>query len=172
MVLMLLGCLAHTSGLVAPQPVPVDMVAVVDSLEVREVQAAPEALSTRIGALLQARNLPATPVSDWATVFSSRRDTAYRLQWLAGRSGHAATLVLIELQAQYYSQMNGQYRWTVELSATLSDAAQTELALSRSLTIPVFLQYEHQREQDAITAAIPVIEREVGALVDAYLGSQ
>jgi hypothetical protein len=41
---------------------------------------------------------------------------------------------------------------------------------ARSFDVPVFLQYHHEREADAVDAAAPIVARKVGELLDGWLG--
>ncbi|MCB9766526.1 MAG: hypothetical protein H6739_42520, partial [Alphaproteobacteria bacterium] len=83
--------------------------------------------------------------------------------------GDAELLVLVETQVEFYSQMNGRFRWTV--SVDLSVAPRDDLAqtVSASFTVPVFLQFHHEQEPEALAQAAPVIERQLGYLLDEVL---
>jgi len=76
-------------------------------------------------------------------------------------------LLLVETRPVYYSELNGQYRWTVDVSITLGGAS---ALYSRNFEVPVFLRYHHEREADAVNAASPVVARQVGEMLDAWLG--
>lgn len=94
------------------------------------------------------------------------RETGPRLLALAPAAA-GAPLLLVEMRPVYYSELNGQYRWTVGVVLTLQGAP---TPATRSFDVPVFLQYHHQREADAVDAAAPVVARKVGEVLDGWLG--
>jgi hypothetical protein len=97
---------------------------------------------------------------------TATRETAPRVRLLAPDPAAGAVL-LVETRPVYYSELNGQYRWTVGVVVTLAGA---ETPYTRSFDVPVFLQYHHEREDEAVNAASPVVARQVGEVLDAWLG--
>ncbi len=171
-VLFLAGCLSRQQPVQAPTPEPVAVAAVLGVLDSTAVQAVPEPLAERLERVLQAHNLPARPVepSQYLERFTSKRTTAHRLSELAQLSGDAHLLLLVEAVAEHYSQMNGRYRWTVDVDATIAPKADLAQAFTVSFKVPVFLDHYHEKELQAAEAAGPLIERRLGVLLDAYLG--
>lgn len=167
----LAGCLARQPIVQAPQPVPVAVATVLGGVESKDLLDVPDDFDQRIDAVVSARNLVPRPVehASFDVAFSDRRSTAHRLSWLDSASGDAGLLLLVEAEARYFSQLNGQYRWTVEVHASLAPAHRLESATTADFEVPVFLQFHHERETEALSAAAPVIERRVGALLDEYL---
>lgn len=94
------------------------------------------------------------------------RETGPRVRALAPALAGAPVL-LVETRPVYYSELNGQYRWTVGVVVTLQGG---ETPSTRSFDVPVFLQYHHQREADAVDAAAPVVARKIGEVLDGWLG--
>lgn len=99
--------------------------------------------------------------------FTAVRDTSRRITALKVESGDAS-LLLVETAPVFFSELNGQYRWTVAVHVTLvADGTFNEARFD----VPVFLQYHHQREAEAVEAASPVVERRVGEVLDAWLAA-
>lgn len=94
------------------------------------------------------------------------RETAPRLRALTAAAGDNAVL-LVETRPVFYSELNGQYRWTVGVVVSLEGPG---APAARSFDVPVFLQYHHEREADAVDAAAPIVARKVGELLDGWLG--
>lgn len=170
----LAGCLARQPIVQAPQPVPVAVATVLGGVESKDLLEVPDDFQDRIDHVVSARNLVARPLepSRFKAAFTDSRSTAHRLLWLDGAAGDAGLLLLVEAEARYFSQLNGQYRWTVEVHATLAPPHQPEAATTADFEVPVFLQFHHERETEALSAAAPVIERRVGSLIDEYLAGQ
>ena len=83
----------------------------------------------------------------------------------ATRPPGAATLTL-RTETEFFAQVAGRYRWTVRVRATID---RTSDRVEKTWDIPVFLVYDHEREVEAVQAAIPSIERHLDALLDEAL---
>jgi hypothetical protein len=170
--LLLSGCLSKHPPVQAPQSTTVAVAAALAVLDSTEIQAVPDAIAADIAELCTERNLQPTTLGagDFTAEFSTKRTSQHRLEHLAGQAGSAELLLLVETTVAYYSQMNGRYRWTVEVDATLSPADDLSQAFSAHFQVPVFLEHFHEKEPAALEAAAPLLERKLGALLDAYLG--
>lgn len=157
---------------VAAKATPTTVVGVLGTDAAVAVSALPEPVQTRLTALLVERNLTpvVVPEDEWSTAFASRRNTPQRLGWLDDRAEDTELLLLVESEVSFYSQLSGRYRWTVEVTATLAPAADPAQGVTEVYQVPVFLQFHHQREAEALEEAAPVIARKVALLVDGYLG--
>lgn len=156
----------------AANPTPAAVAGVVDRADERAVDPLPKELVARLDAVLQERNLPPHAIADAAVTqaFAGRRTTPQRLAWLAERADGAPLLLLVETEVAFYSQLEGRYRWTVEVHLTIASTSDPGASVTRSFEVPVFLQFHHEREPEALDAAAPVIERRLASLVDAWLG--
>ncbi len=172
MLWLVLGCLARQDVVKATTPLPTVVAPVMGYLDRRTVEAAPDGLIEALVGELELRGLPPTVVGAdrWAESFEAKRNTTHRLEMLGDAVGGSNLVLLVETHATYFSQMNGRYRWTVEVVATVAPANATDGALSSSFAVPVFLDFYHQRETEAVGAAAAVVARNVGALLDEYLG--
>lgn len=167
------GCVPKSELLTAKDPVPVSVALVVEPAEGRAPLDPPEAVAAAVDAVLSARKLTPTRVNaaSWAEVFTNKRTSAQRLGWLVEQPGQTLVM-LVETHASYYSEMNGRYRWTVSTNATLVPRDRPAEAVTSSFEIPVFLNFYHQKEDAALEAAVPVLSRRLGELVDAWLSAQ
>jgi len=170
---ILSGCLPKEAAPVrAPSQTPVALAGLLDHLDDRQVSDLPESLNDALLATLRAHNLvPRQVEADrFGEAFAVRRTTAHRLAWLAEQTSGEQLLCLVETHVEFYSQLSGRYRWTVTVTASIAPAAHPSDAVSSEFTVPVFLRYHHEREPEALDAALPIIQRQVGYLLDEYLG--
>ena len=72
-------------------------------------------------------------------------------------------MLLIEQRVQFFSQLDGRYRW--EVSTTLTASRADGAKASDPFEIPVILMYDHEKEADAIANAASR-HREPGGRVD------
>jgi fructose-specific component phosphotransferase system IIB-like protein len=170
--LLLSGCLSKHQPVQAPRSTTVAVASALAVLDSTEVQAVPDALAEGIAQLCSERNLQPTALAPAAYTgeFASKRTSQHRLEHVAAQAGGAELLLLVETTVAYYSQMNGRYRWTVEVDATISPADDLSQAFAARFSVPVFLEHYHEKEAAALEAAAPLLERRLGALLDAYLG--
>ena len=73
-------------------------------------------------------------------------------------AGSAELLIIVETQARYFSQLNGRFRWVVTVETTATKLSDPTLVLTERYEVPVFLSFQHQDEEDAIMAAVPMIQ--------------
>lgn len=168
---VLLGCAPKAGVVQAPSPMDVAFVGSLEPLDEPQVQPLPDLVRERLEQQARARNLSLVPVdaSAWEEAFTKGRTTRYRVDHVA--AGTQAPLVLVvETFARYGSQLNGRYRWTVQVTASVAPSDDVEQLVSSDFNVPVFLQYHHEGEAEAVQAAAPVIERQVGYLLDQVLG--
>ena len=167
----MLACAPKTGRVQSEQTLDVALVATLEPLDDPQVLPIPAELQEGLAALLQARNLHAVPMDEaqWMDAFSRGRTSRFRVEHVT--SGTSAPLVLVvETFARYGSQLNGRYRWTVQVVASLAPGDAPQEAVQSEFSVPVFLEYHHQKEAEAVLSAAPVIERQVGHLVDQVLG--
>lgn len=154
--LLLGGCIKAEPVVAAAEAVPVAVGSVVASVDGPTV-AAPEAVIRALTEQLALRNLPPTVID----VVGGPTTTA-RLGLLAGT---APVALLVESTARFSSQINGRYRWTIDVVATLAPSDRAATRVER-FTVAVALVYSHEREEAALAEAAPQIARRVGILLD------
>lgn len=162
--LALAGCLKPAAVPQAPTPVPVAVVAVLESFERPEVAPAPDEALTAFADQVRRRNLePVAPdPAGWVEPFATLRVTEGRLARLG-----PPPVVLIEAAPRFSAQVNGRYRWTVETRVSLATADGDPTV--RTFEVPVLLIYAHETEAQALVEASPVVAREVGRLLDGWI---
>jgi hypothetical protein len=170
LLLLLSACAPKASAPVASATGQgIAVLALHDHLNDDGVEAAPAALTAALDAVARQYGLQVTPVSS-VVGLDDRRTAAHRLEWLVAQAQGTDLLLLVQTQPRFYSQLGGQYRWTVQVEATVARASDPAQGETIQFDVPVFLTYDHEREADALSAAAPAIARRTGALLDAWLG--
>lgn len=140
------GCLHAPKHAVAPEPWPLQLSVQLTSLDAGEDVALSEGIRGRLEETCKGRGLA-----------------------IATTGGEAPVQVHIAAQARWYAQLAGRYRWTVETQVRLTRTETDEVISETSFEVPVFLLYDHQREDAAFEQALPVIERQLGDLLDRWI---
>lgn len=166
LLLLLAGCLKQPPAVPAATNEPVALAALLSSVDDGGTAPAADEVLTRLSAVVQARNL--SPRAVQAEPLAKSTTGQRRLELLAEAGAEASLLVLVESSARFFSQMNGQYRWTVEVRLHVVPRARPEAALTDAFEVPVFLIYDHEGEAEALVGALPVIERRLGLLLDQH----
>ena len=168
------GCLAHAQLVRLSKPAAIAVAYVQDDAYQRKSVAIPGAVAAHLDWLLEGRNLEPRhlPASTWLPRLGRMRATSARLTAVAKGAVDAPYVLLVELKPAFYSQMNGRYRWTVDLKATVAPRGDLAAAVSTSAQLPAFLLYDHERDAAAITAVDGLIADRVSALVDDFLASR
>ncbi len=112
---------------------------------------------------LARRGFAATPLETDAMY---ERTTASRLD-AARAAGDSSNIVLVETQARFFAQIAGRYRWTVTAEVTIAPSDEGE-PLVRTVEVPVFLLYDHEREAEALAEASVMLARKVGSVARDY----
>ncbi|MCB9690103.1 MAG: hypothetical protein H6735_33990 [Alphaproteobacteria bacterium] len=163
MALWTLACIKAPPPVVAPEPLPVTVAAVVESYTERTVAPGAAEVIDPLHEVLSAHGLqPADASAATVERFTDLRSTDARLEALGD-----GVVLLVELAPRYSSQMSGRYRWTVDTAIHLQSPEGPEGV--RELEVPVHLIYAHQKEEEAAAAAMPVVAREVSAVLDDWL---
>lgn len=132
--------------------------------------AVPDAVRARVDGLLRERNLVPTELDDRALAarLASLPTTEARLAALAAARPEPWVL-LVEARAAFFSQISGRYRWDVDARATLAARGDLEHAQASTLGVAAFLQYDHEREPEALSFVRPQLAADLGALLDRVL---
>ncbi|MCP4870913.1 MAG: hypothetical protein GY898_19590 [Proteobacteria bacterium] len=165
----LAGCIPKVPPVVLETSQPVTVALVFDQENAPAVLDVPDSITDDVVALLEARNLTPKVLTseDWGPDFERRRATGQRMEWLAERS--SGLVLLIETRASYYSQIEGQFRWTVSAQATFGEG---EYPLDARVEVPVFLKFGNEKEPEAVEASTGVLLRRLTRLVDTALGAE
>jgi len=142
------GCLHAPKHATAPEPWPLALNLQLSSLDAGEDVALPEDARPRLEEALSRRGLR------------------------VGSVGDAPVELQVKAQARWYAQLAGRYRWTVETQLRLLRSDDETLISETFFEVPVFLLYDHQREDAAFEQALPVIERQLGDLLDRWIEAE
>lgn len=123
---------------------------------------APEKLTARVAAALEERNLVAKDVG----TIDGPRLTARRLEALR-QADPSGWVLLVEARASFFSQLEGRYRWTVAVKLTAS--SKPGEVIEDAFSVPAVLQFEHEREPQALAAVAADIAQRAGTLLDGLL---
>ena len=167
--LTLLGCMKPSLPLQSGTPREVNVLGVLDAVCDCAAVDTPSAFDAEMTDVVRAHGLTPRLLEGEETMRAMNvdRETTQRGVGLMVVTG-VVPLLLVETAPVYFSELNGQYRWTVGVALTFSDGESFRQA---TFEVPVFLQYHHQREADAVDASAPVVTRRVGELLDAWLAS-
>lgn len=169
--LVLSGCVTGQPARRAPSPTPIAVAFVLDREETTLVEGVPANVEERAKASLSLRNLVPQSIAStvWGKPFESQRRSTHRLTRLAADTAGPDLLLLVETKASFYSLLNGRYRWTVHVHATLARRGALEDAISDDFDFPAFLDFDHLKETAALNAVAPTIADRIGQLADAFL---
>jgi len=168
--LAVVGCMPKTAPITAASPTPIALAGVLAGKRAT-VRALPEGVQRRIERLLEARKLIPTPLSvdTLKEPLSLKRSTSQRLDWLSEQAERTDTMMLIELEAFYDTQIQGRLRWTVRGTLSIASASAPDRGVQRTVDTAVFLQFLHQAEAEAVLEAATTIERTADRLLDDWL---
>ncbi|MFL5321227.1 MAG: alpha-amylase family glycosyl hydrolase [Myxococcaceae bacterium] len=163
--LLATGCVKHPAPTRLAEPSKIAIAYVVDGAS--GVADAPESVKQEVEAGLQSRNLvPARiPFEGFEAAFSASADSAKRFTFAEGLAGDAPLLLLVELRAEFFSQLQGQYRWQVygKFSSEKSTAAQP---VTETFDVPAMMLFDHQRTPEVLMSKSPAIAEQAGFVVD------
>jgi hypothetical protein len=94
--------------------------------------------------------------------------TPARVRWLAARHS-GASVMLIEARVRFFNEVEGRFRWDVDVKATAFDGARIDDAVTSAFDAPAILNFPHQGETDALSYAAVPIAREIAELGALFL---
>lgn len=164
------GCIKRVEAVRVPEPQKVAIAIVVDRDE-PQVGEAPQALKDEIARRLGDRNLVPDflPFAEYSEAFSRARDTTRRYAFLQKQAGDAPLLLLVEARAQFFSHLNGRYRWNVSAKASAGRAREGVAPVTGSDDLGAILQFNHEREPEALANVARTIADHTGILFDSFL---
>lgn len=162
MVLMLLACLKPQVS-TAPEGTTASLLAYEVEVGGESVQDAPEGFRSAMVESLAAVGVQASPLSVEGRSLLNAHTPAQQLEALGAAEGDLA--VVLRTEARFFSQLNGRFRWVVVVDATVMPGDGPDDALTESIEVPVFLNFQHQGADDAIDAAGPVVDPRLRRMV-------
>ncbi len=161
LMLCIAGCLTPRTLSQAPEATPL---AVLYSMQERSGAGAPvpAGLADALDVAVRTRSFEPIRVEGSGL---ARGSTAKTLQRMSAHA-KAAHILLVEVRATYYTQINGLFRWTVAGRLSLQGPGG---ALHRDFSIPAFVRFAFEKEEAAILAAKGQLEAEVHGLITEFL---
>ncbi len=137
--------------------------------DTRNMHAVPDDVRATFSQTLEARGLTvgAAPEASLLKQFRSEPDSVGRARLAMAQTRGASVGVGLDIQARYYSQINGQNRWTVQSKIALVDSAGD--TFTRSSTHPVFLKHAHEGAAEATREAAARIARDLDRALEQFL---
>ncbi len=126
---------------------------------------APDALKQKVAAELDARNLEVVEVP--VASLNGQRLSDARYEALRTASAEAPYLLLVEQRVQFFSQLDGRYRWVV--STSITGGKKVGPGSRDPFELPILLMFEHEKEPEAIVEAAGDVATRAGALLDGVL---
>lgn len=127
--------------------------------------APPDSLKAAINKELDDHNLELVEVP--LEQLRAQRLTDARFEVVKKNVGDAQFLLLVEQRVQFFSQIDGRYRWEVGTQLT---ASKLEGAVAKDpFEIPVILMFDHEKEAEAISYAASDVANRVGVLLDGVI---
>ena len=170
--LLLAGCVARVPEVRLAEPRPVAVLYVVDGARGAGVSGAPEELRRAVEAALARRNLQPreVPLDEVAASLARVRETGRRLQELQKRGGDVPLVLLVELEAEFFSHLQGRYRWQVRARLTAGRPG-TEPSTD-ALDFPAYVNFDHEQVPAVLSTAAPTVADRAGALLDQVLSGE
>ena len=152
---LLIACMKPQTVVQSSQPVELPSVL---SLQMVEPEPMPASVQNRLQEIAKVHNVTIQPLGFPQNIDAIIRDDSDQ-----------NPLLLINTKAIFFAQVNGRFRWEVSVDLLLRDG---DVQLEKSLIIPVFHQFHHQREADCLEAALPTLERELHTLLNTYVSGR
>jgi len=168
---VLVGCIAKVAPVRLAESTPVLVAYAFDSADGNAPLAVPEDLQARVRDALRERNLAGRSLSDssWVEVTRTARDTPRRLAEAIKAAAGAKLVLLVELEADYASQLSGRYAWRVYSKFTVADPREVATAVTEQTDLPAMLQWKHEREAEAVTLVTPLLAERIAMVLDTFL---
>ncbi len=160
--LVLAGCVRSVPQQKAKVATPLTVGWALESDRSAESLPVPPKLTSQLALAVRERNLAFEDVGP----LNGARLTAPRLEALRATNA-SGWVLLVEARASFFSQLEGRYRWTVVVKLTAS--SKPGEAVEDSFTVPALLQFEHEREAQALDAVAADIAQRAGTLLDGLL---
>ena len=165
----LVACVHATVPVRLAQETKISVALLRDRRDALETAPVPDEVRSQLDARLAERNLIDDPFGDEAGL-SPVRNTRQRLAAMASHSNDPI-LLLVETKVVFFEVLQGRYRWVVYAKLSAAHPKQLDAAAVREEEIPVFLDYEHEKEDAALVAASHTLADKAGQLLDGFLAA-
>jgi hypothetical protein len=168
---VLAGCVQRVPEVRLAEPGDISVLYVVDGAREAGVAEAPAELKAAVEAVLRRRNLVPReqPLGPLASAFGRVRESGRRMAEFSRVAGDAPLRLLVELDAEFFSHLQGRYRWQARARLTAGKTGAD--ASSDALEFPVYVNFDHERTQAVLATAAPTVADRAGALLDQVLAT-
>ena len=168
----LCGCVQRVPEVRLAEPRPISVLYLVDGAREAGVSEAPAVLKAAVEAALQRRNLQPQeqPLGPLAASFGRVRESGRRMAEFSKVAGEAPLRLLVELDAEFFSHLQGRYRWQVR--ARLTAGAAGAEPDTDALNFPAYVNFDHEQVPEVLSTAAPTVADRVGALFDQVLAAE
>jgi hypothetical protein len=129
--------------------------------------APPAQLMSAVTRELEAHNLKVIEVPTEVVAAQRLTDSRFEALKRSSLAQGAPFLLLVEQRVQFFSQIDGRYRWEVATSLT---ASRSDGSMAKDpFEIPVVLTFDHEKEREAIVTAASDVASRIGVLMDGLL---
>jgi len=163
--LILTGCMPRVPKQALERRATIAVAYVVDPEHLGEPETAPDSLKTALRQELDTHNLEVVEVP--LEAIKGERLTEGRMLALRSAKPDAAFYLLVQLRVQFFSQLDGRYRW--EVGTSLTAARADGRVATDAFEAPVVLMYDHEQGPEAITAAAFDTANRLGTLMDGLM---
>jgi hypothetical protein len=165
------GCIQRVPVTRLAEPQAISVLYVVDGAQEAAVSEAPAELRAAVEAALAQRNLQpqVQPLAPLVPTFSRVRESNRRMAELSRVSGEAPLRLLVELDAEFFSHLQGRYRW--QARARLTATRSTGELATDALSFPVYVNFDHEQAPAVLATAAPTVADRAGELLDQVLSA-
>ncbi|MFO0599238.1 MAG: hypothetical protein U0228_28285 [Myxococcaceae bacterium] len=160
------GCLPKVPRQRLSEPTKIAVGLVVDPGYAGVPFAPPDSLWQALVTELADHNLQPVPVP--LESLAGQRLTDARFEVMK-KAPDAQYLLLVEQRVQFFSQIDGRYRW--EVGTALAASRVDGPVAKDTFEIPVVLMFDHQKEKEAIATCASDVSNRAGVLLDGVIAS-
>jgi glycosidase len=137
----------------------------------REESPQPSVLEQAVNGALAARNLPAEvlPFAQVQPIFTAVRDTAHRHAKVAELGRSTPLILLVEMRAEFVTASEGLYSWRVFAKLSAGRRGSKEPPVVSEFELPAALQFDHEKDAEAVSQVANTLADRVGTLMDTVL---
>lgn len=163
------GCLPKVPRQRLAEPAKIAVGWIVDPSYSGSPFAPPAALKEAMQKEFDDHNLQVVEVPLEALAGQRLTDARFEVLKKAGQVQDAKFLLLVEQRVQFFSQIDGRYRW--EVGTALTAARIDGPSAKDPFEIPVVLMFDHEKEAQAISTSASDVANRVGTLLDGVLAA-
>lgn len=165
---LLTGCIGAQQVVRTKSQTPLVSVFVMQYPDRADISNVPPTFQGRVADEVARRNLKlqATPIEPNIEAFRARRSTEQRVKIISAQHP-GQFLMVVETEVRFYTYLSGKYRWNV--SGRVTFVQPDGVQQSSPFELASFLDYDHQKEAEALQYVEVAIAERVGQAADRFL---